>query len=58
MAGLCALRAPQWAAAPLIRQCCNALLGSFKVWNAATVGGNMCASRQIALAPLSGAVPL
>jgi CO/xanthine dehydrogenase FAD-binding subunit len=37
-----ALEAPQWAAAPLLRQCCNALLGSFKVWNAATIGGNMC----------------
>jgi CO/xanthine dehydrogenase FAD-binding subunit len=42
LAELYALRAPQWAATPLIRQCCNALLGSFKVWNAATVGGNMC----------------
>ena len=33
---------PAWLAAPLFRQCCNALLGSFKVWNAATVGGNLC----------------
>jgi CO/xanthine dehydrogenase FAD-binding subunit len=31
-----------WAAAPLIRRCCRALWGSFKIWNAATVGGNMC----------------
>jgi len=31
-----------WAAAPLIGQCCHALLGSFKVWNEATVGGNLC----------------
>ena len=31
-----------WRAAPLFRQCCQALLGSFKVWNAATVGGNLC----------------
>jgi CO/xanthine dehydrogenase FAD-binding subunit len=31
-----------WRAAPLFRQCCRALLGSFKVWNAATVGGNLC----------------
>ncbi|MFH6785517.1 MULTISPECIES: FAD binding domain-containing protein [Methylobacterium] len=30
------------AAAPLVGQCCRALLGSFKVWNAATVGGNLC----------------
>ena len=32
----------EWTAAPLIAQCCRALLGSFKVWNAATVGGNLC----------------
>jgi CO/xanthine dehydrogenase FAD-binding subunit len=31
-----------WRAAPLFRQCCHALLGSFKIWNAATVGGNLC----------------
>ena len=31
-----------WRAAPLFRQCCRALLGSFKIWNAATVGGNLC----------------
>jgi CO/xanthine dehydrogenase FAD-binding subunit len=42
LAELYALQAPQWAATPLISQCCNALLGSFKVWNAATVGGNIC----------------
>jgi CO/xanthine dehydrogenase FAD-binding subunit len=42
LAELYALEAPQWAAAPLFRQCCDALLGSFKVWNAATVGGNIC----------------
>ncbi len=28
--------------APLVRGCCDALLGSFKVWNTATVGGNLC----------------
>jgi CO/xanthine dehydrogenase FAD-binding subunit len=33
-----------WRAAPLFRQCCRALLGSFKIWNAATVGGNLCMS--------------
>ncbi len=42
LAELARLRAPQWRAAPLIGQCCAALLGSFKVWNAATVGGNLC----------------
>src|SRR5580693_8133873 len=24
---------PNWRAAPLFRQCCRALLGSFKIWN-------------------------
>lgn len=33
---------PAWRAAPLLPQCCRALLGSFKIWNAATVGGNLC----------------
>ena len=33
-----------WIAAPLIRACCDALLASFKIWNAATVGGNVCMS--------------
>jgi CO/xanthine dehydrogenase FAD-binding subunit len=33
-----------WPAAGLARQCCDALLGSFKVQNAATVGGNICLS--------------
>ncbi len=31
-------------AAALARQCCHALLGSFKVHNVATVGGNICLS--------------
>jgi CO/xanthine dehydrogenase FAD-binding subunit len=34
----------EWIATPLIRACCNALLASFKIWNAATVGGNICMS--------------
>ena len=33
---------PDWIAAPLFAQCCRALLGSFKVWATATVGGNVC----------------
>ena len=33
-----------WTAAPLIRACCDALLASFKIWNTATVGGNICMS--------------
>ena len=32
------------SAAALARQCCHALLGSFKVHNVATVGGNICLS--------------
>jgi CO/xanthine dehydrogenase FAD-binding subunit len=43
-----------WAADHLPRQCCAALLGSFKVANVATVGGNIClavpAGPMIALA--------
>lgn len=27
---------------PLFGQCCNAFLASFKIWNMATVGGNLC----------------
>jgi CO/xanthine dehydrogenase FAD-binding subunit len=33
---------PEWSAAPLIGQCCRAFLASFKIWNTATVGGNLC----------------
>jgi CO/xanthine dehydrogenase FAD-binding subunit len=35
---------PEWSAAPLIRECCRSLLASFKIWNTATVGGNICMS--------------
>ena len=35
---------PAWKAAPLFKMCCESLLASFKVWNAATVGGNICMS--------------
>ena len=35
---------PEWAAAPLLRQCCRSFLASFKIWNEATVGGNICMS--------------
>lgn len=30
-----------WGAHPLFSECCTALFGSFKVWNVATVGGNL-----------------
>ena len=33
---------PDWPAAELIRTSCEAFLASFKVWNTATVGGNIC----------------
>jgi CO/xanthine dehydrogenase FAD-binding subunit len=33
-----------WTAAPLLPLCCRAFLASFKIWNAATVGGNICMS--------------
>jgi CO/xanthine dehydrogenase FAD-binding subunit len=35
---------PDWAAAPLFRLCCRSFLASFKIWNEATVGGNVCMS--------------
>jgi CO/xanthine dehydrogenase FAD-binding subunit len=33
-----------WRAVPLFRDCIDAFLMSFKIWNAATVGGNICMS--------------
>jgi CO/xanthine dehydrogenase FAD-binding subunit len=33
-----------WTASPLVDQCCRAFLASFKIWNMATVGGNLCMS--------------
>ncbi len=45
IAQLDAFQAPlDWPAASLIGQCCRSLLASFKVWNTATVGGNVCMS--------------
>jgi CO/xanthine dehydrogenase FAD-binding subunit len=45
IAQLFAFQAPSdWIAAPLIQQCCLSLLSSFKIWNTATVGGNICMS--------------
>jgi CO/xanthine dehydrogenase FAD-binding subunit len=35
---------PEWTATPLLRQCCRSFLASFKIWNEATVGGNVCMS--------------
>ncbi|CAN5280051.1 FAD binding domain-containing protein [soil metagenome] len=32
----------QWAASPLLAQCAEGFLMSFKIWNTATVGGNLC----------------
>jgi CO/xanthine dehydrogenase FAD-binding subunit len=33
---------PAWIAGQLIGQCCRAFLASFKIWNMATAGGNLC----------------
>jgi len=41
---------PEWTGADVIRSCCEALLGSFKIWNEATVGGNICLA--LAAAPM------
>jgi len=45
---------PAWTAQPLFRQAAECLLASFKVWNAATVGGNVarsfCAGAMISMA--------
>ena len=35
---------PEWRAMPLVRECCDAFLATFKIWNVATVGGNICMS--------------
>ena len=43
IADLYALSTPaDWAAASLLRTSCEAFLASFKIWNSATVGGNIC----------------
>jgi CO/xanthine dehydrogenase FAD-binding subunit len=34
----------EWRAAPLFQECIDSFLMSFKIWNAATVGGNVCMS--------------
>lgn len=34
----------EWKAAPLLSRCCHAFLASFKIWNEATVGGNVVMS--------------
>jgi CO/xanthine dehydrogenase FAD-binding subunit len=45
LADLAHFEAPAtWKAAFLFKMCCDSLLASFKVWNAATVGGNICMS--------------
>ncbi|WP_125616161.1 FAD binding domain-containing protein [Specibacter cremeus] len=32
---------PVWPALALVRQCCDAFVASFKIWNMSTVGGNI-----------------
>jgi CO/xanthine dehydrogenase FAD-binding subunit len=34
----------EWKAAPLFSECCHSFLSSFKIWNEATVGGNIVMS--------------
>lgn len=43
VATLAGLEPPaEWRAGWLIAACCHAFLASFKIWNMATVGGNLC----------------
>jgi CO/xanthine dehydrogenase FAD-binding subunit len=67
IAGTCTIAAlsrigppADWRGGDLIARCCEALLGSFKVHNAATVGGNIClalpAGPMIALAVALGGI--
>lgn len=43
IADLYAVQTPEaWKSGQLIQICCRALLASFKIWNEATVGGNVC----------------
>ncbi|MFY9720471.1 MAG: FAD binding domain-containing protein [Candidatus Cybelea sp.] len=45
IAELYAFKAPElWIAAPLIGECCRSFLSSFKIWNEASVGGNIVMS--------------
>jgi len=44
-------RREEWLAYDLIGEACNSLLGSFKVWNVATIGGNICLA--LAAAPMT-----
>jgi len=34
----------EWSASPLIQECCRSFLSSFKIWNEATIGGNIVMS--------------
>jgi CO/xanthine dehydrogenase FAD-binding subunit len=34
----------EWSAGPLIGECCRSFLSSFKIWNEATIGGNIVMS--------------
>jgi CO/xanthine dehydrogenase FAD-binding subunit len=45
IAELYAFKAPEeWTAASLIHECCRSFLSSFKIWNEATIGGNIVMS--------------
>jgi CO/xanthine dehydrogenase FAD-binding subunit len=36
--------APDWSAGPFLREAVDSFLAGFKIWNNATVGGNICTS--------------
>lgn len=44
LAALSDLKQDGWTALPLFAQCCHALLAGWKIWNVATVGGNVARS--------------
>jgi CO/xanthine dehydrogenase FAD-binding subunit len=44
IAELRALHSPWGGFDALVEACCNAFVASFKIWNVATVGGNLCAA--------------
>ena len=45
---------PGWAAQPCSASACTALLASFKIWNVATVGGNICLALPAGADDLAG----
>ena len=48
---------PDWPASFVIDECCRSFLSSFKIWNTATVGGNICMSLPGGTDDLAGDIP-